>query len=165
MKIEARVLQGIMCTTPVSTPRYCSLTPSPAARHPSDSAWQRAARHLNSTLHGQPPVLFHVAVAYDTKIRSCHSRQPQDGSLRLALYVGSNGVSTLTCEQSIEAESPAACQTLYALRSHSKPPPGFGANPDPVAEKAAREAHAKTTGPLKKRLKVQPSTERYSRAI
>ncbi len=74
----------------------------------------------------------------------------------LGFDAGSNRVSGLACEQSLEAESPAACQNLYALRSHSQPPPGFGANPDPVAEKAAREAHARTTGPLKKRLKARP---------
>ena len=62
----------------------------------------------------------------------------------------------MTCERSAEAESRAAFQPLYALRSLSKPPPGFGANPDPAAEQAAREAHARTTGPLKKRLKASP---------
>lgn len=112
--------QGGVCNTPVSTNRESSLTPSPGAWtwFGESSAWQRAARQLNSNFHG------------------------------------STGISALSCEQSIEAESPVVKQPLYALRSLARPPPGFGTNPDPVAEQAAREAHARTTGPLKKRLKA-----------
>lgn len=86
---------------------------------------------------------------------TCDYLDSRGSKLAMLAFSGSNGGSPFVCERSAEAESPGACQPLYALRSHSKPPPGFGANPDPIAEQAAREAHARTIGPLKKRLKVQ----------
>lgn len=159
-------------TPPASSQMECTVAPSPFVRLGSEqSAWQRAARQLNTVLNG---ALLQPASSCLSSSGSQLSLYPCDSAnlpatlpnRRLVLKgswvtgyctAGSDEETAPSCKRarSAEAESPSSTHQLYALRSRTKPPPGFGENPDPAAEKAAREAHAMTSGPLKKRLKVR----------
>lgn len=127
----------------------CNVTPSPFLRLAAGDhrPWQRAARQLNSALQG-------AALDKPLHLHRWKGVPEADGTTSGAGSDDETGPTSSKRARSAEAESPASTQQLYALRSRSKPPPGFGDNPDPAAERAAREAHAMTTGPLKKRLKA-----------
>ena len=126
-----------------------------SSRNADHSAWARAARRLRPELEPgteRPPKSSHA------RKRASAGLLPHTGED--TLYGGSEDAEFgpfLKRAKSAEAESPAAAQQLYSLRSRSAPrkaPPGFGENPDPNVAAAARAAAASTQGPIKKRLKA-----------